>query len=149
MGASPGQEIPELLRRMLETNNLHKGNIEKIHRNLIHSQADKLFQPLCRSAQTQVCVQMFDAAYLRINDFKTTHGVELTIYMYSNSLQLFDVLMRGRRINEGRLTIDILAAIKSYKKYEVAGVGDITGINNPTDVLTVTGHREVLDKLTG
>lgn len=96
--------------------------------------------------ETYAFVEAFDVTYLTIKDLSMTHEVAFKLYMYTDSLQLFNALTRGKRAERRRLMIDILAVRQIYKRLEIAGVGQIWGNNNPADGLTKLKHNKVLEK---
>lgn len=99
------------------------------------------------AAEVYAFVEAFDAAHLRATNMQRTYVKKFQLFMYTDSLQLSDSITRGRRTNERRLMIDILATRQSYKRYEISGVGYISGVNNPADGLTKLGHNKVLEEV--
>lgn len=42
---------------------------------------------------------------------------------------------------------DIIATRQSYKRYGIAGLGHISGLNNPADALTKLKHNKILEEI--
>lgn len=56
-----------------------------------------------------VFVEPSGASFLTSVDLQKTYGVKENLFIYIDSLQLFEVLIKGWRTDERRLIIDILA----------------------------------------
>lgn len=55
-------------------------------------------------------------------DLKYTHGKAFDLFMFTDSLQQFDALSKGKRTEERRLMIDIFAVRQSYNRYEITAL---------------------------
>lgn len=60
-------------------------------------------------------IKAFDAAYHMAEDLKRTNGLRYELFMYTDSLQLFNSLTKEKPTYERRLMIDITAA-KNHTK---------------------------------
>lgn len=81
--------------------------------------------------------------FIRAEDLKMTHEAEFNLFMYTDLLQLFDALIKGKRPNKRRLILDILNFQQSYTRFKITVVGDISGANKPADGLTKLKHNKL------
>lgn len=56
-------------------------------------------------------------------DLKHMHERFFDVFVFADSLQLFDALTIGKRTKEQRLMIETFATRQSYKRYKTTGVG--------------------------
>lgn len=65
------------------------------------------------AAELYAFLEGFDVTYLIVRDLEETRETRFDIFMYTNSLQLFDSITQGRRTEERRMMIDVFAATQS------------------------------------
>lgn len=100
------------------------------------------------AADMYAFLKAFHVAFLSVEDAIKIHGRELDLYMYTDFLQLFDALTIGKKTEEKRLMMYILAARQSYQMFEIAGVAHIKEeTHNPADGLAKLKHNGVLDDI--
>lgn len=92
-------------------------------------------------------IAAFASSYILAKSIQRTLGKTIYLYMYTDSLKLFDFLTRGKQTNGKRLMIDILAVRESCKRYKIAGVRHIGGYDSPADGMTKRKRNEVLDEV--
>lgn len=68
------------------------------------------------AAEVYAFVEAFDAAHLIATDLKRNRVKIFQLFMYTNSLQLYDTITGGRRTDERRLMIDIIATCQLHKR---------------------------------
>lgn len=83
----------------------------------------------------EVCAFMdaFDVSFMISSDVSNLLGMTITVFLFTDSKQLFDSVTKAKRTTEKRLMIDISAARESYKRYEIEAIGLIKGCDNPAD----------------
>lgn len=97
--------------------------------------------------ETCALLDAFDAAFAVSADLKMALGRELYIAMFTDSKQLFDALVRGKRTTERRLMIEIHSVRQSYQSFEISRIGLVRGTDNPADGVSKIGHNGALDRL--
>lgn len=97
----------------------------------------------------EVCAFMdaFDSVFTLAADLELIYARKLHIYMFTDSKQLFDAMIKGKRTQEKRLMVDITAARQSYKRFEIHRVGLVRGTDNPADGLSKIKDNGALDRL--
>lgn len=89
----------------------------------------------------------FDMAFVLKKDLEMVLDTKLGIIMLTDSKQLFDSVTCGKRTAERRLSIDVSAARKSYRNYEIECLGLVRGEANPADGLTEAFGNGALSRL--
>lgn len=74
--------------------------------------------------------------------FKLIHS-----FAFSDSKQLFDAIVRGKRTAKRTLMIDISGAREAYKKFKIYSVGLVPGDQNPAEGLTKENNNGCLTRL--
>lgn len=107
-------------------------------RNILDYQSRKsrLFVWYAMAAEVYAFVETFDAGCLISKDHKMTHGCRYDLIMYTDLLQLYDALTRGKCTDEKRFMMDSLEVRQSYKRWEIMGAGHIRGCHDSADGLT-------------
>lgn len=97
----------------------------------------------------EVCAFMdaFDSVFALAADLEMVYGRKLEIYMYTDSKQLFDAMIKGKRTQEKRLMVDIMAARQSYRRFEITRVGLVKCVDNRADGLSKINDNVALDRL--
>lgn len=89
----------------------------------------------------------FDRAFVLRHDLQTIFRRNISLHMFTDSLQMFDVVTKGSHTTEKRLTIDIVSARQSYNREEISQVGLVASENNIADGLTKEKPNDALNKL--
>lgn len=97
----------------------------------------------------EVCAFMdgFDLGFAIAADLEMTLHRKLSMFMYTDSKQLFDAMTEGKHTAERRLMVDILAARQSYRRFEIEGVAVVPGDVSPADALSKAKGNDALDRL--
>lgn len=69
----------------------------------------------------------FDAVATLAIDIGNVFGQMISVRMFKDSKQFFDVMTRGKRPTEKRLAIDIVAAREAYHRFDIDRVGFVRG----------------------
>ncbi len=72
---------------------------------------------------------------------------KISLTMFTDSKQLFDVLTTAAHTTEKRLMVEIMAAREAYNRFEISNVGLVSGRSNPARGLTKPGISIPLNKL--
>lgn len=80
--------------------------------------------------------EAFDRAIMIRYDLEAIYKTEIPLQMFTDSLQMFNVITKGSATTERRLMIDIFAAREAYNRKEITNVGFISGDDNYADGLT-------------
>lgn len=83
----------------------------------------------------------FDISRTLSIDVSKAIGKPVSLHMFTDSKQVFDVITRGKRPTKRRLAIDICAAREAYSNREIERVGLVRGNDNPADALSKIGSR--------
>lgn len=75
-------------------------------------------------------------AFVIWNDIEAMLGKSLNLNMMKDSKQLLEAVTCGKRTQERRLSIEIMAARQSYHKFEISTIGFVRGSEKPADDLT-------------
>lgn len=78
----------------------------------------------------------FDVAFAVAADLHSILSRRLDIVPFTDSRQLFDALVKGKRTAEQNSTVEIASARQSYRNFEINGVGLVQCADNPADRLT-------------
>ena len=78
----------------------------------------------------------FDRAYILRHDLQMIFKKRIPLHMFMDSLQIFDVIMKGSSTTERQLMIDIAYARQFYNRDEISHVGLVSSENNLADGLT-------------
>lgn len=89
----------------------------------------------------------FDAAYRIESDFTRIQSQTYMNLIYTDSLQLFDTLTKGKRTKDRRPMTDILAVRELNKRSETKGIGYIKGNDISANGLRKLKKNGVLKKL--
>lgn len=88
----------------------------------------------------------FDRAYIMRHDLQMILKKNIQLHMYTDSLQMFDVITKGSSTTEKRLMIDIASARQCYNREEISQVGLVASENNIADGLTKEYANDALEK---
>lgn len=75
------------------------------------------------------------------------HAKPFFINMFTNSKQVFDAITKGQGTTAKTLTIEILAIMKAYKKFEIDAICLVSGNQNPADALRKLSRNGALTQL--
>lgn len=78
----------------------------------------------------------FEVAYFVKNDLERILRQPIPLMMFSDSLQLFDVITRVSRTTEKQQMIDVVSAREAYNNFDISNVGLVADKENPADGLT-------------
>ena len=81
-------------------------------------------------------VDAFGHAYTIKHDLETLYNRPISLAMFTDSKQVFDVLTKASYPTERRLMVDVAAVRESYNTYEISNIGLVSGKDNPSDALT-------------
>lgn len=86
----------------------------------------------------------FDGAFMLRHDLQVIYKKAIPLQMFTDSLQMFDVITKASSTTERRLMIDIAATRESYNRQEISNVGLVSGEDNMADALTKTNPNHAL-----
>ena len=89
----------------------------------------------------------FDRAYILRHDLQMIFKKKIPLHMFTDSLQMFDVITKGSSTTEKRLIIDIASSRQCYNRDEISQVGLVSSENNVADGLTKKTPNDALEKL--
>lgn len=101
-----------------------------------HSQTSRRVVRSALAAYVFALVEAFAALFPISADSRKTHGVKGDLFMYTDSLQLFQVLIKRRQTDYGCLMIDSISVRQSSMKFDIIGAGYIRGCDNPAEPLS-------------
>lgn len=107
--------------------------------HILNFQSRKSQRLYVRSALSAECFafnETLDAAYMIAVYLYYMHERIIHLLLFTHSLQLFDSLTKGKRLEKRQLTIDIFTARQSFKSYKITIVDYIRGNDNPAGGLT-------------
>lgn len=67
--------------------------------------------------------------------------------MLTDSKQVFNGVIKGRKTTEKRVMLDILATRGAYRRFEFCCIGFVRGEQNPADTLSTLVGNEMLNRL--
>ncbi len=95
-------------------------------------------------AETYAFVDAFDFAYCAEADLAGLLDRRVSLFIFTDSKSLFDVITKCSHTKERRFMIDLQAVRDAYVLHDISKVGFIRGLNNPADSLTKIGKFHAL-----
>lgn len=89
----------------------------------------------------------FDTSFTIAADVTRIFQRNISVRMYTDSKQVFDVITRGKRPAKKRLAIDVMSAREAYRGFGIDRVGIIRGEHSPADALSKIKHNSVLREI--
>lgn len=99
------------------------------------------------AAEVYALVEAFDAAYVIASDLQAIHNTVVPIDLFTDSKQVFDAVTKDRKTAKKRLMIDILATREAYRRFEIRGIGIVSGEDSPADGLSKAKDNGMFQRL--
>lgn len=111
------------------------------------SKKSKLIVRSIMAAEVYAFVDAFDAVMILAHDLWKTLDQEIPLYLFTDSKQLFDAILKGKHTTEKRLMIDVRCARQAYKDFEIDSIGLVSGMDNPANGMTELSSNGALQKI--
>lgn len=101
---------------------------------------------LITRAELYALTDVFDFVTVISADSTQIFGKLISVCIFTNSKQAFDIITRGKKPTKKRLALDVMAAREVYQRFDVERVGLIRGKNNSADAFTKLCNNRMLER---
>ena len=95
------------------------------------------------AAEVIAFADLFGDPYALSSELEHALGRSLPMQLMADSKSLFDIISKGSRTSEKRITLNIHAARQAYQAQEISSIGFVRSEDNIADGLTKSKKKAV------
>ena len=99
------------------------------------------------SAEVIAFADLFDQAFALRSQLEHAMNRSVPLHLMTDSKSLFDIISKGSRTSEKRVTLDIHTARQAYQAREISNIGFVRSSDNLADGLTKPKMQKALYNL--